>query len=415
MKYVAGVLIAVAVIGGAFYLKKKLDTYIEAPVVAMKEAVANQEATAFSTPVEATGTLETVKAEAQSPAKSAGGSLSYSDLLALADNKYADGNVPLGDYRYTTDAPKKGYIYLCNARQDNPGSMVNGSWINGDTWNFLKKISVSGSVSWPNAAFSNVISAGMRVLTGNALPINHTTGVFPVAANDPAAKIDPNPSTISAQTLKQSIPADPVYSDTPYCMTGEVGIMLTGVPLFNGFDAGLRDAAAHELQDSCDGHPQGDGQYHYHSMSKCFKGVSVTTVLGYAYDGFPITGPLVAKDEYLTTEDLDICHGITSEIVIDGVKKTTYHYVMTQDFPYSASCYRGKSYMTRPAGAGQQNQQQMQQGGQQSGQTPPQEAISACSGKTTNTSCSFKGGRGETVSGTCRMTPSSSLACTPNR
>jgi hypothetical protein len=352
-------------------------------------------------------------------------SLSSADLLVLADNTYASGTVPVGDYKYVTNAPKKGYVYLCNARKDNPGSMTNGSWIHGDTWNFLEKISVAGKVTWPNALFTHTISAGMRVLSGNGLPLNHTTGVFPVVSSDPASKIDKNPNTISAQTIKQSIPADPIYSETPYCMGGEVGIMLSGVPLFNGFDAGLRDAAAHELQDSCDGHPQGSGQYHYHGMSKCFKDVSVSTVLGYAYDGFPITGPLVTKGKYLTTEDLDVCHGITSDVVVDGKKKSTYHYVMTQDFPYSASCFRGKSSMARPTGSGapqsgqsgatgtRSTQQGTSQGGQ-AGATPPQEALTACSGRQSGGACSFVGGRGETVSGVCMVPPGSGLACVPN-
>ncbi len=129
----------------------------------------------------------------------------------------------------------------------------------------------------------------------------------------------------------------------------EAGIMLTGVPLFNGFDAGLRDAAAHELQDHCNGHPQKSGQYHYHSLSACLKDVSVKTVLGYALDGFPITGPMVANGKYLTTDDLDECHGITSEIVLDGQKTVSYHYVMTQDFPYSVSCFRAQPVRTDPA------------------------------------------------------------------
>lgn len=266
----------------------------------------------------------------------------------MADNKYADGSVPLGDYKYVTDAAKKGYIYLCNVHQDNPGSMVNGPWISGDTWNFLKKVTVDGAVSWPNAVFSNVISGAYRVLTGNDLPISHTTGVFPVASSDDAHAYDPNPNTISAQSLKESLPASPAYSSTPYCMGGEVGIMLSGVALFNAFDAGLRDAPAHELQDSCDGHPQGSGEYHYHSLPSCLKDTSDTTVLGFAFDGFPITGPVVAPGKYLTTEDLDVCHGLTSEIMLDGKQVTTYHYVMTQDFPYSASCFRGKpaTYMS---------------------------------------------------------------------
>lgn len=40
--------------------------------------------------------------------------LSYSDLLSKASSTYADGNVPLGDGKYVTSGPRKGYIYLCN-------------------------------------------------------------------------------------------------------------------------------------------------------------------------------------------------------------------------------------------------------------------------------------------------------------
>ena len=65
-------------------------------------------------------------------------------------------------------------------------------------------------------------------------------------------------------------------------------------------------------------------------------------VLGYANDGFPITGPMVSDDKYLTTEDLDECHGITSEVTDEnGESYVTYHYVMTYDFPYSIGCFRG--------------------------------------------------------------------------
>ena len=342
----------------------------------------------------------------------------------MADNTYVDGSVPLGDYKYVTDAPKKGYIYLCHANKDNPGSMVNGPWMHGTSWNFLQKVSVDGAVSWPNAVFSNVISGVSRILSGNALPLNHTTGTFPVAKSSSAGQYDPNPNTISVQTLRASVPADPTYSSTPYCMGGEVGIMLTGVPLFNGFDAGLRDAAAHELQDSCDGHPQGSGEYHYHSLSGCFKDIGETTTLGFAYDGFPITGPLVAPGKYLTTADLDECHGLTSEIVVDGKKKTTYHYVMTQDFPYSASCFRGKAISTAPSGGPPQSSAggstsvsgtaSVQAGGQSAKGTPPQAALDACANSKTGASCAFATPNGS-VQGSCQTPPNQTLsACVPN-
>lgn len=192
--------------------------------------------------------------------------------------------------------------------------------------------------------------------------------------------------------------------------------MISDVLLFNAFDAGLRDAQAHELQDSYQGHPQGSGQYHYHGLSKQFKNATVKTVIGYALDGFPITGPMVTDTNYLTTDDLDECHGITSEIVVDGEKVTTYHYVMTQDFPYSVSCFRGEpvSRQVIPMNQGQSGQASQKtttSAGAQ--QQPPIQAINTCSGKSADTTCSFIGGRGETISGNCKTTPNGTVACVP--
>ena len=120
--------------------------------------------------------------------------------------------------------------------------------------------------------------------------------------------------------------------------------MLTGAALFNAFDAGGRDAGAWEVQDSCDGHPQNRGEYHYHTLSSCITDTSVNTIIGYALDGFPITGPKVGPGNILTTSDLDDCHGISSQVTIgDNKKSTTYHYVMTQDFPYSIGCFRSSA------------------------------------------------------------------------
>ena len=342
--------------------------------------------------------------------------LSYDDLLSMAGNKYSDGNVPLGDGKYVTTGPKKGYIYLCGVPPMGQGAQSNGPWIHGNTWNFLEKLSVSGSVSWPNAIFSNTVSGNTRTLSGNGLP-SHTTGTFPISPSDTVSEYDGNPNSISVQSYSDTLPASPTYSDTPYCMRGEVGIMLTGVPLFDGFDAELRDAPAHEAQDTCNGHPQNTGEYHYHGISSCFKDINETTVLGYALDGFPITGPKVAADKYLTTDDLDECHGITSEIIEDGITKTTYHYVMTYDFPYSASCFRGKpvQYMVISGGqSGQSGQPGTNQPGPNQPGSPPQEAINACNGKSSGSVCSFTSPRGDVISGTCRIPPSSSLACVPH-
>lgn len=346
------------------------------------------------------------------------------ELLAMAGNKYADGELPLGDGHYVLDAPRKGYIYLCHPMREGHGGAGNdGPWIHGTTWNIYQKIPVRGNVAWPDAQFSNSITGDQRLLSGNDLPVTHATGQFPVQPSDPAYSYDRNPNSIAAQALHDTLPLNPAYSDTPYCMGGEAGVMLTGVYLFNGFDAGMRDAAAHELQDSCNGHPQVSGQYHYHSLSACIKGVSVKTVIGYALDGFPITGPMVASGKYLTTDNLDVCHGLTSDIIEDGVKKTTYHYVMTQDFPYSVSCFRGKPTRTGPSdggprrqqgqGVGQQgmDQQQGMPGGQR--RMPPPEAIAACNGQPQGASCSFITPRGDQIQGSCDVPTSAGYACKP--
>lgn len=330
---------------------------------------------------------------------------SQKELLEMAGPKPT--SLPLGDSKYVTKTPKVGYIYLCNARTgEDGGAEGTPTWIVGNNWDPNGKPEVIGSVTWANATFKNIVSGVKRLITGNDLPLNHTTGNFPIDRNSEAGKFDQNPNSIKEQNLNYSLPSNPVYKDTPTCMGGESGIMLSGVALFNGFDAELRDAQAHEVQDTCSGHPQKDGLYHYHGLSKCFTDVGVQTVLGYALDGFPITGPKVAEGKYLRTKNLDVCHGITSEILVDGKKKTTYHYVLTDDFPYSVSCFRGTPVKTGPGGQGQQ-------GGMGGKRIPPQEAITACSGKTEGSSCNVTTPNGS-MTGTCQNTRENVFACVPS-
>lgn len=342
-------------------------------------------------------------------------------LQAKAGKDFANGVVPLGDKRYTTTGAKKGYVYLCNVpRQMDGGAGVDGPWISGTSWNFLQKVNVGGTVTWGNANFSNTISGTQRLLVGNGLPINHTTGTYPVGTNDPAYAYDRNPNSIRTQNLNEKISANPRYSETPNCMGMEVGVMNSGVPLFNGFDAGLRDAAAHELQDSCSGHPERTGQYHYHSMSACLKNKKVDTIVGYALDGFPITGPYVTDSTYLTTDDLDVCHGITSPVLVKGKSVLMYHYVLTHDFPYSVSCFRGKPSRTGPSGGGQgvqkdggENAVQNSVSEQQGVRQPPAEAFSACSGKTNGSSCTVQAPDRQ-IHGTCLTPPGlTEFVCVP--
>lgn len=257
-------------------------------------------------------------------------------------NKYNNGLLPVGDNKYVTDTPKKGYIYLCHAPNGQEGGAGSrGPWfVNNNTqYDVNKKAHVQGSVTW-SGSYNMDVNGGQRIITTNDLPSNHTTGIFPIQPTDPAYAYDRNPNHIAAQSLTYTLTAAPTQLTDPACVGGESGVMTTGVALFDGFDAGGRDAGAWEVQDSCSGHPQNKSEYHYHTLSSCIKNADVKTVIGYALDGYPITGPTISANNILTTDDLDVCHGITSQITLDGKLVTMYHYVMTQDFPYSVSCFR---------------------------------------------------------------------------
>ncbi|GAA1698754.1 YHYH protein [Microbacterium sediminicola] len=263
---------------------------------------------------------------------------------------YADGILPVGDGRYSEVKPAVGTVYLCseNFAQNGAGAQERGPWfINDDTeWDLSLKIHVQGAVEW-EPQMTVTLDGDTRTVTTNDLP-DHTTGEFPVARDDPAYDYDRNPNSISAQELTYDLNASPQYGE-PHCMGGEAGVMLTGAALFNAFDELGRDAGAWEIQDACEGHPQQAGEYHYHTLSSCIGAVSVETVIGFALDGFPITGPTVSEGNVLTTADLDECHGIVSDVELDGETVTTYHYVMTQDFPYSVSCFRAEPITMHPA------------------------------------------------------------------
>jgi len=239
------------------------------------------------------------------------------------------------------------------------GAQSTGPWFNGDgTFDLTKKPVVEGSVSWPDATMSVTQQGSKRVITSNDLPTDATTGAFPISSSDPASQYDRNPNSIRAQQISLSLPATPKVASKPTCTSlGPIGIMLNGVLLFNALDAQGRDALAHEIQDSCRGHPMMAGAYHYHSLSPCLAsqldtGTGHSQLLGYAMDGFGIYGPRGDHGQTLTDADLDACHGRTDTIVWNGRKVKMYHYVMTAEYPYSIGCFRGTPITTSTGGGG---------------------------------------------------------------
>ncbi len=258
--------------------------------------------------------------------------------------------LPLGDSKLSTE-PKQGYIYSCQAQAGGGGgggAKPKGNWLGTDTWDLTKKPHVSGDVAWPTAKIDINLNGNTRTITSNDLPTIHNTGIFPIGKSDPASAYDKNPNTIKTQTYNYKIALNPSLNSKGSCLPpGPIGIMLDGVIFFNGFDAENQDAVAHEIQDSCGGHPEQSGSYHYHGISTCIPNATTNKLIGYSFDGFGIYGNKDSDGNTLSTTELDSCHGTTSNVEWEGKTVNMYHYVITNDFPYTMGCYMGTSTATK--------------------------------------------------------------------
>ncbi len=170
---------------------------------------------------------------------------------------------------------------------------------------------------------------------------NHPTAVFPNSGN---------PNRIAVQKFRFKLPLNPQYTDRIMRLPmGPIGVALNGVVFFNPFEVGGMNAVAGYSEvwlDSCCGHPQQTGVYHYHKYPSCVKspfsddGNQHSPVLGFAFDGFPIYGPFESKDtmarDLKGDNALDVCNGHSDPI-------RGYHYHVTPGrFPYIIGGYHGK-------------------------------------------------------------------------
>ena len=255
--------------------------------------------------------------------------------------------LPLSDGQVSRE-PKVGSVFACQARfnPNAPRAQRTGDWINetAKTFDLTRKPVVDGSVLHLSE-LQIAISGSKRVISGNALP-DHPTGQFPVSRSDDAYFYDRNPNAIRKHDLSVSLPLNPTIADVPTCLPmGAIGIMLTGAVLFNALDARGENALAHEILDTCQGHPQQSGLYHYHGKSPCQDDPTPDTehsaLIGYAFDGFGSYGGQDEGGILLSSRDLDECHGHVGPVTINGVTQSVYHYHATHDYPYTVSCFKG--------------------------------------------------------------------------
>jgi hypothetical protein len=268
--------------------------------------------------------------------------------LGSAASATNPAELPIGDGHVSTSGAQRGYVYACQSGMPGGGgAFTEGPWIRGDgTFDLTAKAIVDGAVRWSSASFKVTRTKNRRIFSGNGLPVNQATGEFPIAATDDAYNYDRNPNSIRSQSESYSLPLRPKKASSPGCLSGgPIGIAKDGVPIFDALDAENRDAVAHEVQDSCGGHPQQQGMYHYHSIPACLTAhestVKASGLVGYALDGYPIYGPRGAGGRLLTDDDLDACHGRTSKVWLDGRWQRTYHYNATLEYPYTLGCFQG--------------------------------------------------------------------------
>ena len=169
---------------------------------------------------------------------------------------------------------------------------------------------------------------------------NHPTAIFPNSGN---------PNRIEIQKFRFQIPLEPKLNDhVTRLPMGPIGTAVNGVVYFNPFEIGGMNAVEGYSEvwlDSCCGHPQQTGVYHYHKYPVCVKspfkdnGKQHSPVIGFAFDGFPIYGPyesegLMAKDA-IGEMTLDSCNGHKDS-------GRGYHYHVTPGrFPYIIGGYAG--------------------------------------------------------------------------
>ena len=181
---------------------------------------------------------------------------------------------------------------------------------------------------------------------------NHPTAIFPNSGN---------PNRIRVQDFHFRLPLKPqVAGQITRVPMGPIGMAINGVVFFNPFEAGGMNAVEGYSEvwlDSCCGHPQQEGVYHYHKYPSCVKspfpddGEQHSPILGFAFDGFPLYGPYESKDtlakDLTGSLALDACNGHQDEI-------RGYHYHVTPDrFPYIIGGYAGTPVM--PEGRGPRN------------------------------------------------------------
>ncbi|XP_060068403.1 uncharacterized protein LOC132548554 [Ylistrum balloti] len=150
-----------------------------------------------------------------------------------------------------------------------------------------------------------------------------------------------NPNELASRNDVYTVPKDPQIGTTTGCLSmGPIGMTVTGSMIYDPLNAQGQNAVEGPTQeqfDSYGGHTDPQGIYHYHKIpgSWLYTG-EADELLGVAFDGFPIYGPMASDlGRDVTNKDLDECHGR----MVNG----KYRYHANTEFPYYLGCYKGST------------------------------------------------------------------------
>ena len=146
-----------------------------------------------------------------------------------------------------------------------------------------------------------------------------------------------NPNSIALGTLTFKIPLNPKVATTHAATPlGAIGVALNGVALYNQYAGPNNQELTNEINsfDKYYGHPQAQGEYHYHVEPLYLTTVKSTKsgLMGFLLDGFPVYGPQEENGTTVMSSGLDVYHGHTHATV--DFPNGTYHYHFTADAPY---------------------------------------------------------------------------------
>jgi len=175
------------------------------------------------------------------------------------------------------------------------------------------------------------------VITSTSQP-DHKSAYYPTShalyEAYSASDFNQNPNVITSQNITMTIPRYPMvattHSATPL---GTMGIAVNSVSLYNQYAAPGDDLVDEIVTfDQWEGHPQQQGNYHYHLESPWLTQENGNEgLVGILLDGFPVYGRYENGVE-ITNADLDVYHGHTTPTA--DFPNGIYHYHVTAADPY---------------------------------------------------------------------------------